>query len=442
MNDSKYDIEITPETHSFFENKKVTVLDPQKCLRSTLKKIFFDFGVGLSNIEFFEGPYSEAVEMLQEQKPEIIVTPLNFENKSALEIYELHTELLPDRMSCAFFVLSANNSLSTASIALDYDIDGYVSEPFTKVGIGSLILKSLRPKIVKSPFEQTRGEVKTLLLQKRYDEAESLASKLPKMKNSRLEEAFFLQGECAAYQENFKQALEFFSQALQAKPDHYKSLRGKSDILLKLGQWNEAYDVNKQIMEFYPLNPQRLPELIKISVVNKKYDDIFYFYQFFQKLEQRDPVIQKHIAAGLALCGKFLFENGNDKKGMDALNSAASFSSGRVEITKTIVTTLLENGKFARAREILYDTPEELTSSAEFRLLELDLLSRSTKYVKEALSIGLGLIQEGKGDFKVYDTVIQTSIQLKRNPTIIEELINDAAHKYPDHAEYFRQLIK
>lgn len=442
MNELKYDVDITPETHDFFENKKVVVLDPQKSLRSTLRKISFDFGVGLSNIEFFEGTFSEAIEMLNEQRPEIILTPLNFENKSALEFFELHNRLFPDRMNSAFFVLSSNNSLSSACIALDYDIDGYVSEPFTKIGIGSLMLKALQTKIFQSPFEKEKSETKALIKQKKYEQAQEKAEDLFSMKDAQLEEVFYLQGLCALHQKNYNDALEFFSQSIQSRPDHYRSLRGKSDALIATGNWKEAYNVNKIIIGLYPLNPERIPELIKISIINKKYDDIFFFYDFFQRLEHRNPVIQKHVAAGLALCGKFLFENGSDKKALDALNASARFSNGALEITRTIVFTLLNNGKFARAREILYKTPEELESTPEFKLIELELLGRSADHVKEALTIGLNLIQGGHGSFKVFDTVIKLSIQLNRNPTFIEELISDASHKYPDEAEYFRKQIK
>jgi CheY-like chemotaxis protein len=221
MIEPKYDLQITPETHSFFEYKKVLVLDPNKNLRSTLKKIFFDFGVGLSNIEFFEGTFDEAVERMHEEQPEIVVSPLSFGEQSALEFFELHNQILPDRMTSAFFIISSNNSLSTASIALDHDIDGYVSEPFTKVGIGSIILNSLGPKISNSPFEREKEKVKTLVKQKNYAEAQEQAEQLFSMKDAKLEEVFYLLGLCALQQRNFKEALEYLDQALQTKPGHY-----------------------------------------------------------------------------------------------------------------------------------------------------------------------------------------------------------------------------
>jgi hypothetical protein len=65
------------------------------------------------------------------------------------------------------------------------------------------------------------------------------------------------------------------------------------------------------------LSPERIPDLIKLAVVNKKYDDIFFFYDFSQKIEIQDIVIKKHLAAGLAICGKFLLDGEKKKKGVE-----------------------------------------------------------------------------------------------------------------------------
>ena len=164
---NKYSAEILEElpesTLKFFSSKKVLIVEPKKSLRSTFKKVLRDLGVPLQSIEFSEGGYNEAMTQVLNLKPELIISPMNIQSSSAIDLYEFHKKTLSNRLEAGFFILSQGNSLSQASLILDHEIDGCISEPFTAAGIKKMILMSLDAKIHVSEsaieFEKLKEKV-------------------------------------------------------------------------------------------------------------------------------------------------------------------------------------------------------------------------------------------------------------------------------------------
>lgn len=430
------------QTKAFFTKKKVMIVDPQKSMKMTLKKILFDFGIELVDMLFVEGHYEEVLKEINTHRPEIIFSPYSVSDKTVVDLYTYHETIFPNRQDAAFFVLSKDNSLATASVALDYDIDAFLVEPFTMTSITETIRESLRPKLLATPFDLEFARAMVALKQGKIEEAKELSKGLGSIKGARPEKAVYFQGLCAFEEANFGDAIKYFKQSNDIKNGSYRNLKALAQSYNSAKLWTEAYETHKQLIEKFPLGADRIPELIKLAVINKRYDDIFFFYDFFQKLEVQDKIIKRHLSAGLAICGKFLLEAGKKKKGLEAIKLSAESSEGSLEILKSIIPALLKAGVFSNARELLMKYHDELGDLNDYKVLELEVLSQSANKQKEALAFGYKLLRSGVVETEVYTTVLTLSYQLKRNPAFIAEVLNDAVHKFPESKQIFEDLQK
>lgn len=430
------------QAKAFFIKKKVMILDPQKSMKITLKKILFGFGIELKDMLFVEGSFEEAIKEMSIHRPEIIFTPYTLSDKTVVDIYLHHEGLYPNRLDAAFFVLSTDNSLATASIALDYDIDAFLAEPFTMTSITETIQESLRPKLLATPFDFEYSRAMVTLKEGKIEQAKELSNVLNSIKGARFDKAVHFQGLCAFEEANFGEAIKYFKQSDTIKPDAYRNLKALAKSYNSAQLWTEAYETHRKLIEKFPLGPERIPELIKLAVLNKRYDDIFFFYDFFHKLEVQDKIIKRHISAGLAICGKFLLETGKKKKGIEAIRLSAEYSEGSLEILKSIIPALLKAGVFSNARELLMKYHDELGEINDYKILELEILSQSANKQKEALAFGYRLLRSGVIETEVYTTVLSLSYKLKRNPKFIADLLNDAIHKLPESKQIFEDLQK
>lgn len=443
---NKYSAEILEElpesTLKFFSSKKVLIVEPKKSLRSTFKKVLRDIGVPLQSIEFSEGGYNEAMTQVLNLKPELIISPMTIQNSSAIELYEFHKKTLANRLEAGFFILSQSNSLSQASLILDHEIDGCISEPFTAEGIKKMILMSLDAKIHTSEsaiqYEKLKGKISVSPQEVSLNEIDALNS----FKDLERGQIDYLKGYALSLQNQADQACVYLQTAASANPKSYRNLKLLAETAFSAKNWKLAYETRQKMLQIFPLNPETIPELIKLSVVNEKFDDIFDYLEIFEQLEEKSELTERSIAAGLTICGKFLLQRQKTEQGLEALEKAVALGYQNIEVLKSVIPIFLEQKVFSKAHALieLYK-PYHLRSSA-FALLEMQVLSQSKKTLPKALKIALELIAKGKRDELVYESVLRLSVQLDRNPQFIEDLFNDSVKHHPHREQDFLQIIK
>lgn len=432
--------ELKPEVLSFFSSKKVLIIDPQKSLRSTFKRVLKDIGVPLNSIEFSEGDIQHAKESISEIKPELIFCPMSVQNISALDFYQLQRESIANALGTGFFIVSPQNSVMNATFILDNELDGCITEPFTAAGIKKTILAAVERKLVPTEFleryETLRARIRTEDATLTIEEIEQLDT-LPDAKEDKIS---YLKGLFFFQRHQYQEALEYLEDAHAYDPKAYQPMKKLAETYMQLKIWNKAYEVRQRMLENYPLNPETIPELIKLSVVNEKFDDIFHYLKIFEGLEEKSPQTEKYIAAGLTLCGKFLLQKGEKDRAVNALQKATKLSQGQLEVVKTASSLLLEHGFFLASKEIIDEYRDQYSDNPEFQIVELQILGQSPKTVPVALKSGLNLIAKGHKTPLVYENVIRLAVKMKRNPEFIDDLIFDACKLYPDQAQLFKSL--
>lgn len=434
--------EPSPEIKAYFASKKVLLIDPQKSLRSTFKRVLRELGAELSAIEITEADIELAQNLIRGQRFEIVFCPTLVRNLSAIDFHKIHQETIPNALERAFFIVSPQNSVSNATLVLDHQLDGCITEPFTAIGIRKSIEESLKNKCKPSAFASAweilkaniENDPKSVKLED-FDALDTLEGAKDE-KISLLKGIFYLKNASP------REALPFLEEAHALDPKSYRPLQLLSSTYSQLKMWVEAYDTRKFMLQNYPLNPEIIPELIKLSVVNEKFDDIFEYLKIFEKLEEKNPQLEKYIAAGLTLCGKFLLQKGDKERGVSAMQKAVKLSNGQIEVIKTASTQLLERGLFAASMDIIDEFKEVHKDNPEFRIVQMQILAQSPKTLAQAFKTGLELIAQGHKRQEVYENVIKLAVKLKRKPEFIEDLVFDAAKLFPEQSEYFQKLVQ
>jgi tetratricopeptide (TPR) repeat protein len=434
--------EASPEIKAYFSKKKILLIDPQKSLRSTFKRVLRELGAEITSIEVVENDTAQAQNLIRSRRIEIILCPTMVNDFSAIDFHKIHQETIPNSLDRAFFIVSPQNSSSNATLVLDHQLDGCITEPFTAIGIRKSIEESLKSKCRPSAFAQAWEKLKadlemnpTSIKIEDFETLENLEG-VKQEKINLLKAIFYLK------QNLPKEALSYLEQAHALDPKSYYPLQLLASTYSQLKMWPEAYTTRQTMLKNYPLNPEIIPELIKLSVVNEKFDDIFEYLKIFEQLEEKNPQLEKYIAAGLTLCGKFLLQEGDKERGVDALQKAVQFSHGQIEVIKTASTQLLEHGLFRASLEIIEEFKEIHFDNPDFQIVQLQILSQSPRTLAQAFKLGLELIARGHKRQEVYENVIKLAVKLKRKPEVIEDLVFDASKLFPDQAESFQKLTR
>ena len=434
----KLEDEVDPKIIKYFEDKTCLILEPSTSVRNTIRRLMKSLGLD-NNRQTVVQNIAEAKGMILQDRPNFVISAFEINGKNSLELSDLHIQAYPNRMDAGFYVLSDNNSLSIASMILDLEIDAYYSQPFTFSTLQESFLKSLKFKVNPNKFWKTFEEGKELLHLDEMDKAEeTFKSILSDNEESSIAYAYV--GNIAESRNELDKAEEFFNKGIDLNPTSYNCLKGLSELCMKTKKYKKGYEVYHKMIENYPLNPSKIPDLTRLSIVNQKYEDILNYTEIFSGLEDKVEGIKVYISAGLAICGKFMLNNDDREKGMDALMEAAKLSDGKMEILKSVISTLMNAGAKKKAKQVLENCANDNTSENEFKVLELSIIFE-TGTPDKAFSLGTNLINRGIKEQGVYEIVIQSSIKLGRSNDKTEDIVFEAIKAFPDQKEHFNKFI-
>lgn len=66
--------------------------------------------------------------------------------------YECHLKTMPNRLSSGFFIITEENALNEVALALEYEMDGIITLPFTGATIIDSLLDGSKHKVAPSAY--------------------------------------------------------------------------------------------------------------------------------------------------------------------------------------------------------------------------------------------------------------------------------------------------
>ena len=422
----------------YFENKSWLVIEVSSSTRNSLKKTISQLGSKLSNMHDADN-FTDAQKLIDAEKPHFVIGNKNINGGSTVSLFDTHLKALPNRMNSGFFVITEENSVAEVALLLEYDMDGIVSVPFTGQTILETLVTGIKHKITPSPYLKKIEEGRGRYLKGDLDSArESFQSALALHKHP-YEGHYFL-GKINSDNNLKDEAIVCYEDSIHHNSVFYKSLKNLCTLYYQKNDFTRAYNTNLKMANTYPTSPDRIPKLIRLSIINKKYEDIINYLNIFHSIESPSPEIQIYLSAGLAVLGKYFSTCNDVEKGIEALVSAFRFSNGKYEILKSITESFQKFNKLDILFEIFEQT--DISSwSVEAQSLYFHTIHSVSEDDNRIVAIGDKLLKNKVRSILVYRGLVERGIKMKRKAGYIEGVILEGTTNMPECREELEKLL-
>ncbi|HLE11152.1 MAG: hypothetical protein A2504_16730 [Bdellovibrionales bacterium RIFOXYD12_FULL_39_22] len=430
--------EIEEKHKKYFKSKKMMLFEPSTSVRTTIRRLMVEFGIE-SGKQVVAADFHSALEIIKKDRPDYIFSCFEANRKNFVELLEAHLEVIPNRLHGGFYVLSEKNSMAIAAMVLDYDIDAFFSQPITYEAVRNSVLLSLTHKVDMDAYMKSVEDGKEKFRLAQYNTAQQMFDYATTLsKDVSLANAWL--GNTYVRLNKLEEARAAYRKGLESNNKSYNCIKGLIDLSMQMKRYEDAYTFSKKLIENYPVNPNKIADLVRLSITNHKYEDVVNYCKIFSGLEEKTDAVKKHLAAGLAVCGKYLIAKQDKENGVNALMEAAKLSDGKREILYSVIKSLLQVGAKNKAQQVLEEYSNDQTDAADFSIMELEIVYE-TEDPGRAFNLGSSLLKKGIKDHRVFEIVIKTSLSLGRDMGAIENITFDAIKAHPDKKELFNGLL-
>jgi tetratricopeptide (TPR) repeat protein len=414
----------------YFENKTWLIIDASTSTRTSIKKSVVQLGSKLSNMIDCDN-YTDALKIIETKGPHYIVGNNTINGGSSVQLFEPHLKKVSNRLGSGFFVIADSSAIEEVALALEYDMDGIIVQPFTGSSVIDSVLQSVKAKITPSNYASKIEEGRTSLLKGNLERAMESFQTAVKL-NARPYEGFYFLGQIYTEYELKEKAISSYEESVQHNPEYFKSLNRLRSIYYHQNDYKKAYDINLTMAKKYPTPSNRIPELVRLSIINEKYEDINNYLKVYRTIQTPETQTQTSISAGLAILGKYFINQREIDKAVDALKGSFKFSNGKYEILKSISQSFEECEKLNILLDMFEETdldqwPENV-QGVYFHVIHL-----TSKDDQMVIMTGERLLAKKIKDVLIYRGLIERSINMKRKLGSLESLVLQATRDFPDY---------
>jgi CheY-like chemotaxis protein len=432
----------TPEAKYFakyLEGKKIVIADPSAAARSGLVSVCRDLGAKTSQITLVNS-FKQAVEQIEALKPHIVLAEYQLGKRCGLDLLQtMRVRDAEELKSTLFVLITGNTSQSAVARAAEEDIDAYIIKPFTVDMVRKLLIKAAMIKLKPPNYLLKIEEGKKALSDSRFEEAEKAFNEARTLDPSPALACYYL-GHLHFIRKLFEDAKGDYKTGLNFNKIHYKCMVGLYELLASRKEHAEAYEVVKRISQYFPANPKRLAEVLRLAIVNAKYEDVEKYYAIFCNIDERDDMLIRYICAALVVCGRFYLGTNSRTRALDLFTKAAATGTGRTKILKEVVQALIDFTLHKEARLFLSKFPAESQTSPEYLVLDFQLTNAEGNS-SATINKGRAILAAGVHDAHLFAIMIQRSLEARLIPAA-ETLFHEAVKLYPDKKPDFEALVQ
>lgn len=422
----------------YFENKTWLIIDGSSSTRTSIKKSIMQLGV--RNSSFIDSDnFLDAQNTILTKRPHYVIGNNIINGGSTVSLFKDHMKAVPNRLGAGFFIVVASDLVDEVAMELDYDMDGLIALPFTGAAIIESVLKSVKHKITPSNYISKIEEGRANLMDGNLERAMESFQTAIKLTAHPYEGHFYL-GEVYSGYELKEKALSSYEDSIIHNSDYFKSLNKLRTIYYHDSNYKMAYDINLIMAQKFPTPAGKIPELIRLSIINKKYNDISNYLKVFMTIKTPEVRTQTYLSAGLAILGKYFINQNDTEKGVDALKGAFKFSNGKYEILRSITQSFEECQQLKILINMFEETDlEQWPDNAQGVYFHVINLTSSDD--QKVIATGEKLLSKKIKDVLIYKGMIERSIKMKRKAGVLEVLMLEATKDFPEHKVEFEQLF-
>ena len=282
--------------------------------------------------------------------------------------------------------------------AAEEDVDSFIIKPYTIQIIHESLINAVNAKIYPSAYVMKIEEAKIAMNDARFDEATIILKDAMTM-HSRPALALFYMGQVEYMRRALNEAEGNYSKGLSYNNIHFKCLIGLYELFMQENKYQEAYQVVKKVAKFFPANPDRLTQIVRLAIQTEHYDDMLFYYDIFTTLDERSKVLVNYIGAGLYIAGKHQLINGNVPEALKCFDCVAVSCSEFTKFLRAMITVLVENNLAAEAETFLTRFHAGSLDHEDYLVSEYLVFSSMNKDPNFSVRRGLDLYNKKIRDF-------------------------------------------
>lgn len=409
---------------AFLSNNQVLIVDKSSASRRRLTKTLVDLGAKRIQVHSV-AHYSEAVAIVTEHKPQLVLSDYAINGGSGFDLFSEYRNVHKEEKKSALILITSNISQSAVAKAAEEDVDSFIIKPYTVKSLEKNLIDAVINKLYPSKYIQKIEEGKESMFAGNYDEAIEIFEKAISL-NSLPSLAHFYHGQCKYFKHLKEDAEKDYGKGLEINKIHYKCQIGLYEMFKNDNRHKEAYDVVKNIAKYFPANPDRLKEVIRLCITTANYQDMDSYYDIFVNLDERTEEIINYICSGLYIYGKVSLLQYNKDKSREVFEKIGISCGGMPKFLKSMIFLLVEFDIFSDAKKLMSRFTLEDSHSADYAICNylayLDEMNNTEK-----ISEGLDLFNKGFKDPLAAKYLIKA---------LRDEGSDKKAQKYQDEAEF------
>ncbi|MCB9095036.1 MAG: response regulator [Halobacteriovoraceae bacterium] len=412
----------------FLANNDVLLVDTNGSSLKRLTKTLIDLGGIVTRIHQANN-INDAKEIFKNKIPQLVLSDYSLRGGSGFDFFRFIREEYPDEKKLTLILVTANTSQSAVARAAEEDVDSFVIKPYTLETLESSIMFSVVNKLNPSRYSLLIEEGKELLFNQDFDGSIKIFEEAIKI-NPEPSLALYYHGQAKYFLEELDAAETDYNKGLQFNKIHYKCQIGLYELYKKLHKSKEAYQVVRTIAKYFPANPDRLNEVIRLCVEVQDFENMQDYYDIFTQLDERPSDVLRYVCAGMYVSGKHFAQEQRIDRMKEIFNSVGVTCQGDAKFLRAIIQVLYEKGQLAEAKKYLSKFDKDEINSHDYMvasyLAELDQLDQNQR-----IKYGLEIYNSDAKDLQCFNILLNSM----KNENLIDRaknLVEDAKKHWPN----------
>lgn len=412
----------------FLASGSILIVDKSSASRRRLVKTIVDMGAKRNQVHSV-AHFAEAIDVINTHKPKLVLSDFELNGGSGFDLFKLYRETYPDNKLAVLILVTSNISQSAVAKAAEEDVDSFVIKPYTVQGLEKSLIGTVIGKLYPSEYVKTIELGKEALFAAKYEDALDLFDKARGL-NKKPSLALFYHGQTKYMMKALKEAEGSYKDGLEINSIHFKCQIGLYELFIKDKKYTEAYSVVKNIAKYFPANPDRLKEVIRLAMITKNYEDMDMYYDIFISLDERPEEVIRYISSGMYIYGKVKFLNGMPEAGKVIFEKIGISCAGLATYITAMIKLLVDYSYFDDAQRLVSRYSSKPEDTDHYKIGNFIAYSNTIE-VTARISEGLELWNNGIKDPAAVKILISS---LKENGSAkkAEQYLEEALHLWPN----------
>jgi CheY-like chemotaxis protein len=381
----------------FISENEILVVDKNPGSRNRLLKIVCDMGAKRHLVHTASG-LVEATNVLNEKKITLVLSDYMVAGGSGFDLFKMLREQQPTNKDLCLVLVTSNISQTAVAKAAEEDVDSFIIKPYTLQSIQENLISTIVAKVSPSVYMLKIDEAKKYIQTGDLDKATEILNEAMKL-HPKPALALFYMGQVEYMRTYVDEAQGSYQEGLSFNTIHYKCLVGLYELFLREKKFTEAYGIVKKISKYFPANPDRLSQIVRLAVRTENFKDMQFYYDIFITLEERSSVLTNYMGAGLYVAGKYLISNNELATGLKFFDNIAVSCSEFTKFTRAIITFLVTNNRGEAAQKFLGRFPAGSKEDEDYLVSDYLLDSGNNAEPHVLVKKGLDLYNQNIRDY-------------------------------------------